>query len=302
MAMPETLPASKTALRLRTNLADYPVTLAVKDGRVRSDLVQLDFLGPKTAHDGFKPMLREGAFDLSEMATATFLLAKAHGKPYVLIPAPTAGRLQHGSVVYNRERGELDPRGIEGRKVGVRAYSQTTGLWARGILRHDHGVDLDKVTWVTVEEPHVAEYQDPPNCERLPPETSLLQKLFDGEIAAGILGYGIPDDPRIARLIPDAEAAGRRWQAREGIVPLNHMLCVHADIARAHPQAMREIYRMMGEGRAHAPEAAAKLPPMGFEANRKGLEMAIDWAVEQKILQRRLPVESLFDETTGSLN
>ncbi len=289
------MPVESSRLALRTNLADHPVTRALKDGRVTSDIVRLDFCGPKTAHEGFKPMLRADAFDVGELAIATFLQAKAYGKPYVLIPAPTAGRMQHASIVYHRAAGALDPRGIEGRRVGVRAYSQTTGLWVRGILRHDYGVDLDKVTWVTVEDAHLAEYQDPPNCERLAPDASLAQMLLDGEIDAAILGSDIPDDPRIAPLIPDPQEAARRWHAREGFVPINHMMAIHRDIARERPDVVREIYRMLAEGREDAPEAAAKLPPMGLEGNREGLAMAIDWACEQRIIDRRMSVDSLFD-------
>ena len=64
-------------VRLRTNLADYPNTLALKAGALSSPLVEFDFAAPKTAHDGFKPMLRENAFDAGELAIVTFLQAFA---------------------------------------------------------------------------------------------------------------------------------------------------------------------------------------------------------------------------------
>lgn len=298
-----TIPTALTlTLTLRTNLADYPVTLAMKDGRVTSDSVRLDHRGPKSAHDGFKPMLRENAFDVGEMAIATYLQARIHKKPYVLIPAPTVGRLQHRSIVYNRAFGALAPRDIEGRKVGVRAYTQTTGLWVRGILQHAFGVDLDGVTWVTVEAPHVAEFQDPPNCLRLPGSTSLTQMMLEGELSAVILGYGIPGNPDVTTLIPDAERAAHEWYAQEGVTPINHMVAIHEDIARNRPDVVREIYRMLGASRALAPDAAANLPPMGLAANRKGLAMAIDWSYEQKLIPRGMSVDALFDDTTANLN
>jgi 4,5-dihydroxyphthalate decarboxylase len=283
-------------ISLRTNLADYPATKALRDGRISSAIVDLVFCGPKTAYDGFKPMLRDNAFDAGEIAIATFLQAKAHGKPYVLIPAPTAGRLPHGAIVYNRAMGELRPRDIEGARVGVRSYAQTTGVYVRGVLQHDYDVDLNKVTWVTVEDAHVAEYKDPANCERLPQGTSLAQMLLEGKIDAAILGNEVADGAHIARLIPDWEDAASRWQAREGLIPINHMMAIRADIARERPDVVREIYRMLVEGRQYAPEAAAKLPAFGLEANRKALEMAIDWAREQGIIDRPMTVDSLFDD------
>src|SRR5215468_5795936 len=109
-------------ITLRTNLADYPVTAALKEGRTSSPLVKFDFCGPKTAHDGFKPMVRENAYDAGELAIVTFLQAKAFGKPYVLLPAPISGRFQHHCIGYNIEHGELRPKDIENHKVGVRTY------------------------------------------------------------------------------------------------------------------------------------------------------------------------------------
>src|SRR5438270_12134427 len=136
-------------MNLRANLADYPVTMAMKDGRVTSDLVQVEFCGPKTAHDGFKPMIREHAFDAGELAIVTYLQAKAWGKPFVMLPTPIAGRFQHQCIGFNQELGHLNPKDIEGRKVGVRTYAKTTGLWVRGILKHEYGVVLDWVMWLT---------------------------------------------------------------------------------------------------------------------------------------------------------
>jgi 4,5-dihydroxyphthalate decarboxylase len=294
--------ASTNSFKLRTNLADYPVTTAMKDGRVASPIVSLDFCGPKTAHDGFKAMLRENKFDAGELAIVTFLQAKAYGKPWVLLPTPISGRFQHHCIGFNIEHGNLKPKDIEGRVVGVRTYAQTTGLWVRGILQHEYGVDLGKVNWVTVDESHLTEYQDPPNCRRLPPGKKIDQMMLDGEVSAAILGNDMPTDPRVRTLIPDPQAAAKQWYQREGVIPINHMFVVHQDIAKQRPEVVRELARMIAASRAAAPAAAAaSIPPLGLEANRKGLQMAIDWTFEQKIIPRRFKVDELFDETTAEL-
>src|SRR5258708_34668161 len=121
---------------LRTNLADYAVTKALKAGAIASDLVTFDFCGPKVAFQGFKPMVRERAFDASELAIATFLQAKVYGKPVVLLPAVVMGRFQHNHALRCVARGPLPPGEIAGRRCGNRSYTQTTGLWVRGILQH----------------------------------------------------------------------------------------------------------------------------------------------------------------------
>lgn len=287
---------------LRTNLADYAVTRAMKDGRVASDLVRLDFCGPNPAHNGFKAMVRENAFDAGELAIVTYLQAKAYGKPYVLLPAPISGRFQHHCAGFNIDFGHLDPKDIEGKRVGVRSYAQTTGLWIRGVLRHEYGVDLDKVTWMTLNDGHLAEYKDPENCVRLPAGMSIPQMMLNGELDAALLGEDMPKDARVRTLVPDAQAAAKTWYAREGIVPINHMFVVHQDLCKQRPDIVRELYRLVVESRALAEGGVpAVFPPLGLEANRKGLQLAIDWALDQKIIPHRLRVDDLFDDVTGSL-
>lgn len=287
---------------LRTNLADYAVTKAMKDGRVRSDLVTLDCCGPNPAHNGFKAMVREQAYDAGELAIVTYLQARAYGKPYVLLPAPISGRFQHHCAGYNLDFGQLDPKDIEGRPVGVRTYAQTTGLWIRGILRHEYGVDLDRVTWMTLGDGHLTEYKDPENCVRLPAGASIPDMMLKGELAAALLGEDMPKDARVRTLVPDAQNAAKAWFAREGVVPVNHMFVVHKDLSKRRPDVVREIYRMLAESRALAEGGVpAVFPPLGLEANRKGLQLAIDWALDQKIIPHRLSVDELFDDVTGAL-
>jgi 4,5-dihydroxyphthalate decarboxylase len=290
------------ALTLATNLADYPSTLALKDGRVSSEIVTLDYRGPKAASSGFKDMIRRDLYQAGELAIVTYLQAKSHDKPYVLLPFPVSGRTQHHCIAYNRDLATLAPKDIEGKKVGVRTYAQTTGLWVRGILQHEYGVDLDKVEWMTIADGHLTEYRDPANCTRLPAGSDLAEMLYSGEIAAALMGNEMPKDPRVATLIPNAMEAGAAWSQREGFIPINHMFVVHRDVAVNEPDAVREIYRMLVESRAAAPESVtAKLPPVGFEANRKGIEAAIDLSFEQKIIPRQLSVDELFDGLPADL-
>jgi 4,5-dihydroxyphthalate decarboxylase len=287
---------------LRTNLADYAVTKAMKDGRVTTALAELDYCGPTPAHNGFKAMVREQRFDAGELAIVTYLQARAYGKPYVLLPAPISGRFQHHCAGFNLDFGHLDPKDIEGRQVGVRTYAQTTALWIRGILRHEYGVDLDKVLWRTLGDGHLAEYRDPPNCERLPAGSSIPEMMLKGELAAALLGEDMPKDPRVRTLVPDAHAAARDWFAREGVVPINHMFVVHQQLSRQRPDIVRDLYRMVKDSRALAEGVPAVFPPLGLEANRKGLQLAIDWCLDQKIIPHRLSVDELFDDVTGSLD
>src|ERR1700692_3557443 len=153
--------ATATKLKLHTMLGNYANTKALKSGAIHSDLVDFDFAEVKVANSLFKQVVREATYDVAELAIATYLQAKAYGKPYVLMPAVVVARGQHHTIAYNPERGELSPKALEGKRVGIRAYTVTTVTWIRSILREQYGVDLSKVHWVTFEDPHLAEYTDP---------------------------------------------------------------------------------------------------------------------------------------------
>jgi len=286
--------------RLRTLLGDYPVTLALKRGELHSNAVALDFADVKVPHTAFKRVVRELEFDVAELALVTFLMAKAHAKPLVLLPAVLFSRCQHPFLVYNAARGRLAPADLAGRRVGMRSYSVTTVTWIRGVLANDYGVDLDRVRWVTFEDPHVAEYRDPPAVERAPAGKDPLTMLLDGEVDAAILG-AIPEDPRLQPVIPDPVAAGAAWQKRNGALQLNHMVVVKAQLAQSQPDAVREVLRLLAEAKRAAGASSRDeidTTPFGVEANRRSLEIAIEYAYQQRLIARRLAVDELFDDVT----
>ena len=200
---------------LKAAFDDYPNTLPLKRGEVESSRIAFAFSDIKPANRFFKPMVRELKFDVSELAIATFVQAKAYGKPLVLIPATVMGRFQHGAILCNAAR-PLAPAELAGKRVGVRAYSQTTAVWVRGILENDYGVDLGKVRWVTFEDGHVAEYREPDGVERASGDKNLLKMLRDGELDAAIYGADLPKDPALRSLIPDADSAADMVCAPQG--------------------------------------------------------------------------------------
>jgi len=282
----------------------YPYTRPLKNGDIKSDYVALRFTEVEPINKAFLQMVRQEKFDVSEMALATYLQAKAYGKPLVLLPATMMGRFQHGTMFYNAERGTVTPENLAGRKVGVRAFSQTTGVWLRGILWKDYGVDLAKVKWVTFEDAHVAEYRDPPGVERAAAGKDITKMVLDGELDAAIFGGNVPADPRLKSVIPDPDAAARDWYKKHGIVPINHMVVVKNSLSQSDPGAVREVFRML-----HDSKKAAGLPkpgaidtlPFGFDAVRPALDLMSAYALEMKIIPRGYSVEELFDDTTRAL-
>jgi 4,5-dihydroxyphthalate decarboxylase len=238
------------------------------------------------------------------MAIVTYLQAKAYGKPLMLLPATMMGRFQHGTLLYNSERGRLRVEDLPGRRVGVRAFSQTTGAWIRGILWKDYGLDLNSVKWVTFEDAHLAEYRDPPGVERAAAGKDITQMLMDGELDAAIFGGNMPDDARLKSVIADPEAAGEEWSRKHGTVPINHMVVVKDSLAKSNPAAVREVFRMMLESKkaASLPKPGAiDFVPFGFDAVRPALELMSACALEMQLIPRGYTVEELFDDTTRAL-
>jgi 4,5-dihydroxyphthalate decarboxylase len=282
---------------------DYPQTRALKRGEVKSGRIAITFSDIKPANRFFKPMVRELKFDISEMAIATYLQAKAYGKPLVLIPATIMGRFQHNTILYNAARGTLTPADLPGKRVGVRSYSQTTVTWVRGILANDYGVDLDRVHWVSQEDGHVAEYREPPGVERAAPGKSLLQMLRDGEVDAAIYGADLPNDPTLKSVIADPDAAAEKWYARHKVVPINHMVVATERLSKSDPGAVREVFRLLADSKRAAglPGPGIDFLPFGLDACRPALRIMIDYTVQQKLIPRALDVDELFDDTSRGL-
>jgi len=285
-------------------LGTYPHTKALKAGEITSDRVALRFTEINPVNRAFLPMARQQKFDVCEMAIVTYMQAKAYGKPLTLLPATMMGRFQHGTMLYNAQRGTLRPEDLSGKRIGVRAFSQTTGAWIRGILWKDYGLDLASVKWVTFEDAHVAEAKDPPGVERAADGKDITQMLIGGELDAAIFGGNMPDDPRLKSVIPDPDAAAKAWYERHRTVPVNHMVVLKASLAHESPCVVREVYRMLRESKKAAglpKPGAIDFIPFGYDAVKPALELMNSYAYEMKLIPRRYSVDELFDDTTRPL-
>jgi 4,5-dihydroxyphthalate decarboxylase len=270
-------------------LGDHPHFAPLRSGEVAPEGLELEFVDVEPTNRAFAPMLREGRYDISEMAITVFLQAVEVGKPVWLLPVVAVGGFHHGSIYCNPATGTTAPGDLAGRRVGVRAYSQTTGLYVRGVLAEEYGVSAGDVTWVTTEGSHVAEYEDPANVQRAPEGESLLGLLERGEIDAAILGPGREPTPWCVPLIPDAATAGEEWGSRHGLIPINHMVCVGpaiTDVAGL-TSAFRRAY-----------DAAATPPGPAITLDRGIIETRIAFALrlarEQGLVTSDLDIPAMF--------
>jgi 4,5-dihydroxyphthalate decarboxylase len=281
-------------MRLRTLLGDHPGTAALKNGSLKSDLVTFDFAAYSPTNKGFKPMVREAAFDVAEMAIVTYLMAKSFDKPMVLLPNVVVARFQHAYALYNAKLGTLKPADLNNKRIGIRSFTTTTGAWLRGILANDYGVDLDSIDWVTFEDAHVAEFRD--TTVRAPAGREIVQMLLDGELDA-VLGEKV-DRPGLRPLFPDAAAEEQAWFAKHGVLPINHMVVVSASLSKTHPEVVREVLRLLRESAALAPAVA---PRFSDDEMRRSLELIIRYTAQQGLIPRAYAVDELFDDLTRTL-
>ncbi len=282
-------------LQLHTLLGDYANTAALKKGTVASPRLRFEFSGVKLPQNAFKAVVR-GEFDVAELAIVTYLQALAHGKPLVLLPTVVMAIPPHPCLAFNAAQGVLRPVDLAGKRIGIRAHSVTTVAWVRGILAHDYGVDLDRVQWVAFEDPHVPECVAPPNVMRAPAGKTLLGMLHAGELDAGVVMAADQQDGRLQPVIPEPQAALQRWRLRHNVRPLNHVVVIHRDLARAQPWVADEMVRLLQSSAAQAPDMpGADSIQSGIEALRPTLDLIIHYAFRQQLIPRRFAVDELFN-------
>ena len=280
-------------MRLRTLLGDHPGTAALKNGSIRSDLVAFDFVDYSPTNKGFKPMVREQAFDVSEMAIVTYLMAKSVGKPMVLLPNVVVARFQHAYALYQRTLRPATPRDLNGRRVGIRSFTTTTGAWLRGILANDYGVDLNSIDWVTFEDAHVAEFKDThqAGAGRQADRPDAARRELDA-----VLGEK-SEHPDLQPLFPDAAGKNKAGLRSTGVMPINHMVVVRQELSEKHPDIVREVHRLL----AASASGIAAAPRFNADEMRRSLKLIVDYIAQQGLIPRAFAVEELFDDVTRPL-
>jgi len=212
----------------------------------------------------------------------------------VLLPEVVVARFQHAFGLYNAKLGTLKPSDLNRKRVGIRSFTTTTGAWLRGILANDYGVDLNSIDWVTFEDAHVAEFRD--TTMRAPAGKPIIQMLLDGELDA-VLGEKVEREG-LKPLFPDVAAEEKAWFAKHQVLPINHMVVVSEKLAHEHPEAVREVFRLLRESAGRAPAGA---PKFSTEEMRRSLELIIGYTAQQGLIPRAYAVDELFDDLTRTL-
>jgi 4,5-dihydroxyphthalate decarboxylase len=292
--------------------------------------VTLDFVDVAPAIAAYRRMVRDVEFDLCEMAPTTYAIARAHGAPFTALPVFLTRRFHHHGLVVRADAGISTPKDLEGKKVGVRAYSVTTGVWTRGILSSQYGVDVSKVTWVVDDEEHVMQLKLPGNVMHVPAARSLAGMMAAGEIDAaftGNAGIGREGAPKpgweaaqasatgYLELFQHAHALEADWHRCTGVYPFHSVIVIKDEILQAHAWIANALYVAFRHAKAEwlplltsgttksvhdalyrelIPVVGADPLPYGIPANRNSIEALLEYSLQQALLPRPLTTAELF--------
>jgi 4,5-dihydroxyphthalate decarboxylase len=290
---------------LTVALGDYPHSAAVLDGRAPVEGYMVKPVEVKPIIAAYRRMIRDLEFDVCELAPVSYLMAREAGVPITAIPVFLNRRFHQGDLQCAPGSGVVVPKDLEGRRVGVRAYSVSTGVWGRGTLREDYGVDLKSITWVIDDDDHV-EGKVPPNVERVTDGRSLGSLLLAGEVDAAFTGNAgtgragaptagwesatpVTDSGDTYPLFPDSDIIERDSYLRTGIYPLHSVIVVRTELVEKDPSLPTKLYAAFAQSKQlhldEDPEWAA-LPrlakqgrmigadpvPYGLEGNKASIE------------------------------
>lgn len=316
--------------KLHCCLRSYPFTDAIKSGEITVPGFELEFEEVKPHIGAFRRMVRGLEFDVCEIAPTTYMIARAHGVPIVALPIFFVRRFHHAGMLVRDDAGIAGPKDLEGKRIGVRAWSVTTGVWKRGLWQNEHGVDISKINWFVDDEEHVEALRLPDFVEHVPEGQSLAGMFAAGELDAGTAGdsgLGRSGNPTggwsqvdtaattaLHELFPDPDPLDRAFYGRTGIFPMHGTLAIRAELLEQHPglaPALFEAFKAAKQpyidavmaGTAEGKNAKADMAlaewlgdplPYGLEENRKSIEGLITYAHQQGLIPEKVAPEDMF--------
>ncbi|MDR5832309.1 ABC transporter substrate-binding protein [Caballeronia sp. LP006] len=314
-------------VKLKIAIAEHPHTSAIRNGTIPIDGVDAEFITVRPQIGAFRRMVRDVEFDVCELAPTTYIIARAYGAPFVGLPIFVVRRFHHGGLLVRPDAGIRNPKDLEGKKVGVRAYSVTTGVWTRQVLIDEFGLDSSKVTWVVDDEEHVTQLKLPSNVMHAPEGSSLADMMAEGELAAGFgaaAGIGRKGAPTggwqeveadYPDLLPNAAELEADYYQRTGVYPMHGMIVLKDSVLAEHPWIAKSIYDAFDQAKKQwlerlnsgdATNASDKKYlelqkivgydplPYGLAENLKTIETLESTAFKQGLTPRRMSIEELF--------
>jgi 4,5-dihydroxyphthalate decarboxylase len=320
---------TQQSLALNIAIASYGHTAALLNSEVPIKGVTPNFLNINPIIAAFRRMVRNVEFDVCEMAPATYMIARSMGAPFKALPIFIMRRFHHSGLVVHPDGPIKKPKDLEGKKVGVRAYSVSTGIWTRGILQNHFDVDINQVTWMVDDEEHVQELILPPNVKHVKEGQSLVSMMQNGELQAAFSGpagigrAGAPKDgwdskghEEIAyqELFSNHEEVERQWYEETQIYPTHGLIVVKDSLMKDHPwlaqslmdafESSKNLYTqkiLSGQCVTDVDQNYLKLSkivgdplPYGTQANLPAIKALMQYCYQQRLLPKLYDLEEMF--------
>ncbi|HXF33202.1 MAG TPA: PhnD/SsuA/transferrin family substrate-binding protein [Candidatus Acidoferrales bacterium] len=319
---------------------DYDRTRPLMDGRVKVEGVDINAMTLPNVEEVFFRMGRNREFDVAEFSGASylFMLSRSDPPPFIAIPVFPSKFFRHSCIFVHADSGIKEPKDLKGKIMGCPEWLMTAGLWIRGLLKHEYGVDLTDLKWRMggEEEPGRTnqavgrvDFNLPKSVmlEDIPPDRILSDMLRKGEIDA-LMSARIPSsfhDPKgkVRRLFPDYHAVEKEYYLNRNLFPIMHFIVIRWDVYEKYPwiavnllNAFQEAKRIAFAGLYDTSALQYGLPwllPLleeqrmvfgedqwtyGIEPNRATLEAMVEYAYEQGLTPKKLAVEDLFAKET----
>jgi 4,5-dihydroxyphthalate decarboxylase len=306
----------------------YDRVLPLYRGDVAPEGIELDFLAIDDPREVFDRMAK-GEFDVSEMSSSEFITSVAVGTSHlVALPVFVSRLFRHSFVFVNRRSGIAKPKDLEGKRIGVSAYTQTAAVFIRGFLQHDHGVDLSKVRWLQGPmnggggHPRLPKLAKPVEIELNTSDKPLSALLAAGEIDA-TLGALVPDSfgthPDVVRLFPNFRETEKDYYKRTRIFPIMHLVAIRRELYEKHPPVAKSLFQAFCQAKKQASERMREVGalaymtpwladdiremdevfggdawPYGIAPNRPSLEALVSYMAEQGVIASAPKIEDLF--------
>lgn len=310
--------------------AAYDRMVPLLTGEVRPAGVDLNFIPIAAPREIFDRMASRLEFDCCEFSSSELISQTGTGSTALTaIPVFPSRMFRHAFITVNRETIKT-PKDLEGKRIGVPLYTMTAAVFIRGMLTDEYGVDFSNVEWIQGAIDSAGGHGNPtvpPLLKKVDIKInksgrSLSDLLDKGEIDA-FIGTDFPAAMRtnksIVRLFPNFPEVEREYYARTGIYPIMHLVAIKRDLLERHPFVATSLYQAFTKSkdiavqRLRYPRALATMIPWtiaemeivdsvfgddpwpyGLARNKKTLDALMRYLVEQSLISKPLPLESVF--------
>jgi hypothetical protein len=268
----ETGAETMTDTKLDIAFWNYDRAQALRDGSVTIDGVDATYHDGKIVTDVFEAMVKDRAFDVSDLGISYFLRTMDFEEPpFLAIPVFTLHMFRHSAIYINKSANIEKPEDLAGKRIGELAmYGHDAGVWPKGILSDEYGVKPEQSRWLIggidfplkpidwIPQPH------PPGMavEQAGADVDLGELLVSGEIDALVSADApkayLEGHPAVGRLFENHVEVERDYFRRTGIFPMMHLIVVKRELAEQRPDVVKAVYRGFKEAKSACEETIVK--------------------------------------------